>query len=43
MLEHMMFKGTDKHPAGEFSRIIAENGVMKMPLPDRLYGLFWKP
>jgi len=26
MLEHMMFKGTDKHPAGEFSRIIAENG-----------------
>jgi len=26
MLEHMMFKGTDKHPMGEFSRIIAENG-----------------
>jgi len=26
MLEHMMFKGTEKHPAGEFSRIIAENG-----------------
>ncbi len=26
MLEHMMFKGTDKHPVGEFSRIIAENG-----------------
>ena len=26
MLEHMMFKGTDKHPAGEFSRIISENG-----------------
>jgi zinc protease len=26
MLEHMMFKGTDTHPAGEFSRIIAENG-----------------
>ena len=25
-LEHMMFKGTDKHPAGEFSRIIAANG-----------------
>ncbi|MCK4841428.1 MAG: insulinase family protein, partial [Methylococcales bacterium] len=25
MLEHMMFKGTDKYPAGEFSRIIAEN------------------
>jgi zinc protease len=26
MLEHMMFKGTDKHATGEFSRIIAENG-----------------
>ena len=26
MLEHMMFKGTDKHAMGEFSRIIAENG-----------------
>lgn len=25
-LEHMMFKGTEKHPAGEFSRIISENG-----------------
>ena len=26
MLEHMMFKGTDAHPAGEFSRIISKNG-----------------
>jgi zinc protease len=26
VLEHMMFKGTKAHPAGEFSRIIAENG-----------------
>jgi zinc protease len=26
MLEHMMFKGTEEYPAGEFSRIIAENG-----------------
>jgi len=25
-LEHMMFKGTDKHPAGQFSRIISANG-----------------
>lgn len=25
-LEHMMFKGTERYPAGEFSRIIAENG-----------------
>jgi len=26
VLEHMMFKGTARHPSGEFSRIIAENG-----------------
>ncbi len=26
ILEHMMFKGTDTHPAGEFSRIIAAHG-----------------
>jgi zinc protease len=26
MLEHMMFKGTDNYPMGEFSKIIAENG-----------------
>lgn len=25
-LEHMMFKGTEKYPDGEFSRIISENG-----------------
>ena len=26
VLEHLMFKGTARHPGGEFSRIIAENG-----------------
>jgi len=26
VLEHMMFKGTQRHPDGSFSRIIAENG-----------------
>lgn len=26
VLEHMMFKGTQKHGPGEFSRLIAENG-----------------
>ena len=25
-LEHMMFKGTEKHPVGDFSRIISANG-----------------
>ena len=27
-LEHMMFKGTDKVPGGEFSRIVSRNGVL---------------
>jgi zinc protease len=27
MLEHMMFKGTEKYPAGEFSRIMDLNGA----------------
>jgi len=27
MLEHMMFKGTEKYPPGEFSRIMAANGA----------------
>lgn len=26
MLEHMLFKGTDKYPTGEFSKIISANG-----------------
>ena len=26
-LEHMMFKGTEKYPTGEFNRIIGENGA----------------
>ena len=26
MLEHMMFKGTPKHPKGEFSRLVKKNG-----------------
>ena len=26
VLEHMMFKGTKKHPAGDFNRIVAEAG-----------------
>ncbi|MEO5376644.1 MAG: insulinase family protein [Magnetococcus sp. DMHC-6] len=26
MLEHMMFQGTNNHPPGEFSRLVAQNG-----------------
>ena len=34
VLEHMMFKGTDRHGPGEFSRIIAENGGEDPPEPE---------
>lgn len=27
IFEHMMFKGTDRHPKGEFDRIVQENGM----------------
>ncbi|MBD3335673.1 MAG: hypothetical protein GF355_09170 [Candidatus Eisenbacteria bacterium] len=27
LLEHMMFKGTEKHPTGEFDRIVQSNGM----------------
>jgi len=42
MLEHMMFKGTDKHPAGEFSRIIAENGGRENAFTGRDYTAYFQ-
>ncbi|ADH86793.1 M16 family metallopeptidase [Desulfurivibrio alkaliphilus] len=36
-LEHMMFKGTDRYPAGEFSRIIAEQGGRENAFTSRDY------
>jgi len=42
MLEHMMFKGTDKHPAGEFSRIIAENGGDENAFTGRDYTAYFQ-
>ncbi len=42
VLEHMMFKGTDKHPAGEFSRIIAENGGRENAFTGRDYTSYFQ-
>jgi zinc protease len=42
MLEHMMFKGTKKYPAGEFSRIIAENGGNENAFTGRDYTAYFQ-
>ena len=42
MLEHMMFKGTQKHPMGEFSRIIAENGGNENAFTGRDYTAYFQ-
>ncbi len=42
MLEHMMFKGTGKYPAGEFSRIIAENGGRENAFTGRDYTAYFQ-
>ncbi|WP_428354823.1 M16 family metallopeptidase [Methyloprofundus sp.] len=42
MLEHMMFKGTDSHPAGEFSEIVAENGGRENAFTGRDYTAYFQ-
>ncbi len=42
MLEHMMFKGTARYPAGEFSRIIAENGGRENAFTGRDYTAYFQ-
>ena len=42
MLEHMMFKGTDKHQPGEFSRIIAANGGRENAFTGRDYTAYFQ-
>jgi len=42
VLEHMMFKGTRKHPAGEFSRIISENGGRENAFTGRDYTAYFQ-
>jgi zinc protease len=42
VLEHMMFKGTTAHKAGEFSRIIAENGGRENAFTGRDYTAYFQ-
>ncbi len=42
MLEHMMFKGTKKHPPGEFSRIMAVNGASENAFTGTDYTAFFQ-
>lgn len=42
MLEHMMFKGTRKHPPGEFSRIIAANGGSENAFTGQDYTAYFQ-
>ncbi len=41
-LEHMMFKGTKKHPGGEFSRIVSENGGRENAFTGRDYTSYYQ-
>ena len=42
VLEHMMFKGTEKHPPGEFSRIIAAQGGSENAFTGRDYTAYFQ-
>ncbi len=42
VLEHMMFKGSKKYPAGEFSRIIAENGGRENAFTGKDYTAYFQ-
>lgn len=42
VLEHMMFKGTEKYPPGEFSRIIAANGGRENAFTGRDYTAYFQ-
>ncbi len=42
VLEHMMFKGTKKHPAGEFSEIVAANGGKENAFTSKDYTAYFQ-
>lgn len=42
VLEHMMFKGTGAHPAGEFSEIIAANGGKENAFTSKDYTAYFQ-
>lgn len=42
VLEHMMFKGTKKHPTGEFNRIVGENGAQDNAFTGKDYTAYYQ-
>jgi zinc protease len=42
MLEHMMFKGTAKHPGGDFSKIVAANGGRENAFTSQDYTTYFQ-
>ncbi len=42
VLEHMMFKGTETHPPGEFSRIISKNGGSENAFTSQDYTTYFQ-
>ena len=42
MLEHMMFQGTEHHPAGEFSQIMAVNGAKENAFTSQDYTAYYQ-
>ena len=42
VLEHMMFKGTETHPPGEFSRIISRNGGKENAFTGQDYTAYFQ-
>ena len=42
LLEHMMFQGTETHPPGDYSRIVAENGGEENAFTGRDYTAYYQ-
>jgi len=42
LLEHMMFKGTERHGPGEFSKIVARNGGVENAFTGRDYTAYFE-
>lgn len=42
VLEHMMFKGTKRYPAGKFNRLIADNGGQQNAMTSQDYTVYFQ-
>ncbi|MGV6816365.1 MAG: M16 family metallopeptidase [Thiotrichales bacterium] len=42
LLEHMMFKGTKKHPSGDFSKIVSDNGGQDNAFTSQDYTAYYQ-